>query len=191
MDSRTIDSGEKTQRETLNCPLLHEEKVTLFLSVSSWCVLLTLPLMQPIHCLPLFYYYCMNPLFSVMFSLSSPTCLIFRLPVLFPSFLQTAPLYSVMSARHGTVYLWPRLFKFICGCQMSESLSLLSGPSLPPQTTEYVCIMFPYQSCQMCVCVCYILRFVVDWLNVLIPEYDLYTCLCVYVLCCVCACTVK
>lgn len=40
-------------------------------------------------------------------------------------------LSPVAPAVRGDVYLWPRLFKFICGCQMRESIKSLGLLSLP------------------------------------------------------------
>ncbi len=130
----------------------------------------------------------MNPFFAVIFWTSpissSAICLIFCFAALFFSFSSlTTPLPSVMPGVRGTVYLWLRLFKFICGCQMSESLSLLSSHRM---CVYYVFLISAVR--YVCVCVIFLgLQLTVVNICWSLNEACIHVCVCVLHVC-FCAC---
>ena len=131
----------------------------------------------------------MNPIFHVIFSTSpissSPTCLIFSLSSLITR------LSPIVHAVRGSVYLWPRLFKFICGCQMRESIKSLGLLSLPWASANhsarvyYVSLISAVRNVWAHVLysgVCKWLRF--SWVD----PWRRPACMCVCVCVCVCTC---
>lgn len=151
MDSRTIDSG--SQRNTSLSSAAKSHRLPLPLSCSPTSS--TVSFFASVFIL--FSHYCMNPCSNVIFP-PSPIPFFTHLPYLLVLLLSfsslRAHLSSVMPGVHGTVYLRLRLFKFICGRQMSESVRASVYCQEHLQTAECVCIIFPLLVLSdICVCV--------------------------------------
>lgn len=101
-----------------------------------------------------------------------------------------------MPGVHVTVYLWQRLFKFICGCQMSEIVraSVYCQGCLFPkhlQTIECVRIMFPILVLSdTCVYVLFLgLQLtVVDYVDPRTSPACMSMCVCAVLCVCLCVC---